>query len=76
MNLRTLGVFALALLLPVAACDNGTGVDGTATLTLLLTDDPGFEQAVVTIDRIELIGGDDGALTLLPQPEDVEFVLL
>ncbi|UCC26505.1 MAG: DUF4382 domain-containing protein [Gemmatimonadales bacterium] len=70
MNLRTLGVLALGLLLPVAACDSGTAVDGPGTLTLLLTDDPGFVEAVVTIDRIELIGGNDGAVTLLPRPED------
>lgn len=46
----------------LAACDDDgspTGED-TARLSVLLTDEPGdFEQAIVAIERIELMGDDD-----------------
>ncbi len=52
---RTAGFAVLALaLLPLAACDSGTGAN-MGSLQILLTDAPGdFMQAVVTIDRIYL----------------------
>lgn len=58
MSRTILGALALALLLPLAACDDGTTFVGEpGTLSLLLTDELGdFTQAVVTIDRIELVG--------------------
>jgi hypothetical protein len=71
MKFRLMGVLALMLLLPLAACDNGTGTEGPGTFTLLLTDDPAFDMAVVTIDRIELAGSEDGeggGVVLMDQP--------
>lgn len=53
-----LGVLALAVAFTVTGCDDGSGVDGPGSLTLLLTDDPGdFKEAVVEISQIELVGG-------------------
>jgi len=44
----------------LAACGESTG-PGTAQLTILLTDDPGdILSAWVTIDRIELVPGENG----------------
>ena len=60
---------ALALTLPLAACDGGAGVESPGTFTLLLTDDPAFDEAWVTIERIDLVGGDGdggGVVNLLP----------
>ncbi len=60
--------FALALSLPLMACGLFDS-DDAGSLTLLLTDAPGdFTQAIVTIDRIELLG--EGEPILL---EDVPF---
>jgi len=58
MSRTILGALALALLLPLAACDDSTTFVGEpGTLSLLLTDELGdFTQAVVTIERIELVG--------------------
>lgn len=51
----------LALPLVLAACESGFGPTGDGTMTIMLTDAPGdFENAIVTIDRIELLGGDEG----------------
>lgn len=56
---------ATACLLPLAACsDNGGAADGTGRLSLVLTDAPGeLAKAVVTVDRINLIG-EDGVVTV------------
>jgi len=48
----------------IAACDS-TDPQGTGSLTVLLTDAAGdVTQAVVKIDRIELVGGSGGPLVL------------
>lgn len=68
-----LGALALALTLPFAACDDGTGASADGTMSLLLTDAPGdFLQAVVEIERIELIGsgGEDGGAVVLFEPDN------
>lgn len=57
---KTLGILALALSLPLAACDDVTTVGEPGLLSLMLTDAPGdFTQAWVVIERIELAGGDE-----------------
>ena len=62
-------MLTLALGLPLAACGDGTSVADAGTLTLMLTDAPGdLTQAVVTIERIELVG--DGQPLVL---RDVPF---
>lgn len=56
-----LGLFTVAAL---AACDS-TGPEGTTRLSVLLTDAEGdVTQAVVKIDRLELVGGPGGPLLL------------
>lgn len=73
MKTRILGALALAATLPFAACEDGTSGD-LGSLSLLLTDEPGdFRQAVVNIERIELVPGeegDEGGVTVL---RDVPF---
>lgn len=52
----------LALPLAFAACDDSSfgPIGGDGTMSIMLTDAPGdFQHAVVTIDRIELLGGED-----------------
>ncbi|MDT8368914.1 MAG: DUF4382 domain-containing protein [Longimicrobiales bacterium] len=51
----------LAAILPAACDDNdSTGVNGPGSMTLLLTDAPGdFQEARVTIERVELVGGSE-----------------
>lgn len=74
-RLRKLGALALALALPLAACDSdGVTTGEMGEVTVLLTDAPGnFSQAVVTISGIYLQGtpGDDaGRVWLLEEGED------
>jgi hypothetical protein len=62
------GAVAVVLILPSAACDDNTSVPEAGTMSLLLTDDEGdFTQAWVTIQSIELVGG-DGPLVLMDTP--------
>ena len=57
MITRRVGLLALALSLPLAGCGDALGSGEPGTLTLMLTDAAGdFTQAVVEIERIELIG--------------------
>ena len=78
---RTL--IALAAVLALGACDSGDP-DGPGSMSILLTDAPGdVAQAVVTIERIEIVGGSGGPLVLMdtPSTEDLteltnEFVRL
>ncbi len=63
---RTLCVFAAVLAL--GACDS-TGPDGAGSMSILMTDAPGdVNQAVVTIERIEIVGGSGGHLVLRDTP--------
>jgi len=59
------GVAVLAAL-ALHACDDSTSPDGTAQLTVLLTDAPSMylDSAWVDIGAVELIGGDDGPILL------------
>ena len=72
---------ALALTLPLAACDDSHGAGSPGTLSLNLTDAPGdFAEAWVQIDRIELVGESDesegGAVVLMDSPVTEELVAL
>lgn len=53
--------FALVAALGLGACDDSpTTGDEAGTMSLLITDAPGdFTRAIVTIERIELLRGDD-----------------
>lgn len=52
-------------LLALGACDS-TDPDGDASLSILLTDAPGdVSQAVVMIEDIQLVGGEDGPISLM-----------
>jgi hypothetical protein len=74
---RILGLTVLALSLPLAACDDGQGVGSPGVLSLYLTDAAGdFTQAVVTIERIELVGGDEGARVLRDEPFTTDLLTL
>ena len=71
------GKLALSLLaaLAVAACDGGTGGNGTSRVSIRLTDAPGdLEEAWVKVDRIYLKGGADsingGTVDLLTTKTD------
>lgn len=60
MSRKILAFLTLALVLPLAACDDGTSVGEPGTMSLQLTDEAGdFTQARVVIERIELMGSDD-----------------
>lgn len=79
MSRKILGVLALALMLPLAACDDGTSVAQSGTMSLLLTDAPGdFGQAVVVIESIELIGesGDEENTVVLREEADTTDLLM
>ena len=68
MSRKILGVLMLALMLPLAACDDSTNVAEPGTMSLLLTDEAGdFGQAVVVIESIELVGesGDEETTVML-----------
>lgn len=70
----------LALPLAFAACENGFGPTADGTMTIMLTDAPGdFQNAVVTIDRIELLGGEDNEndrIVLRDSPVTVDLLEL
>jgi ABC-type glycerol-3-phosphate transport system substrate-binding protein len=58
---------AMAAVVALAGCsgDSSGPGDGTAQVTLLLTDAPGdIKTAMVTIDEIYLQGGDGGRVVL------------
>ncbi|HUF13633.1 MAG TPA: DUF4382 domain-containing protein [Longimicrobiales bacterium] len=70
---RMLAMALPVLALALGACDDSATGNGEGSFTLLLTDAPGdFDKAVVTIERIELIGdaSDEvgGALLLRDEP--------
>lgn len=74
-RLLALAAFPLAL----AACDDNafepSGDPGT--MSIMLTDAPGdFTHAIVTIDRVELLGGDedDGRIILRDEPVTVDLL--
>ena len=63
---RTL--IALAAVLLLGACDSGDP-DGPGSMSILLTDAPGdVEQAIVTIERVEIVGGSGGPRVLTDTP--------
>ena len=65
---------ALALSVAMVACDDGN--DGPGSLSLLLTDDPGdFTEAIVQIDRIELIGS-GAPVVLMDTPFTTDLLTL
>lgn len=58
----------LAAVAALGACDSN-GPDGPGSMSILLTDAPGdVEQAVVTIERIEIVGGSGGPRVLRDTP--------
>ncbi|MEJ2540915.1 MAG: DUF4382 domain-containing protein [Gemmatimonadota bacterium] len=63
---------AAALALSLAGCDDSTGVDNTAELTVLLTDAPSdyVEEAMVDIGFVELVGGAGGPVVLTDDGTD------
>lgn len=68
---KTLGLLVLALILPLAACDDSTSVGEPGLVSLKLTDAAGdFTQAHIVIDRIELVGDEDA------EAEEVEGIVL
>lgn len=74
MSHKFIGALALALMLPLAACDDSTTVAEPGTMTLLLTDAPGdFGQAVVVIESIELVG--EGEPVMLREGADTTDLL-
>lgn len=74
MSRKIVGALALALMLPLAACDDSTTVAQPGTMSLLLTDAPGdFGQAVVVIESIELIG--EGEPVMLREGADTTDLL-
>ena len=71
---RTL--IALAAVLLLGACDSGDP-DGPGSMSILLTDAPGdVAQAVVTIERIEIVGGSGGPRVLMDTPWTGDLTLL
>lgn len=71
----------LALPLAFAACENsGFGPTADGTMSIMLTDAPGdFANAIVTIDRIELLGGEDNEndrIVLRDSPVTVDLLEL
>lgn len=74
---RTPGALALALTLPLVACADGAGVGDQGSISLLLTDEAGdFQQASVTIERIELVGKDEEPLVLMDSPVTRDLLTL
>src|SRR5690554_3992100 len=69
---------ALALSLPLAACDGDSSVrpDGEGRVTVLLTDAPGdVHAAVVTISKVYL-QGDDGEVVLSDEEVTTDLLTL
>lgn len=73
-----LSALAAALAMGLGACsDDGTGPEGSARVTVHLTDAPGdVLAAVVTIDEIYLQGGPGGRVVLSDEPQTVDLVQL
>lgn len=63
---RLFAVAAPVLALAFGACDETTSPEGTGELTVALTDAPGamFDEAIVDIGAIQLVGGEGGPITL------------
>lgn len=71
---RTL--LALVAVLALGACDS-TDPDGPGSMSILLTDAEGdVAQAIVTIERIEIVGGSGGPLVLRDTPWTGDLTLL
>lgn len=71
------GLLALTTVFLVAACDDTTEVGEPGTMSLLLTDEAGdFTQAVVTIERIELVGNEEGVTVLMDEPFTTDLLTL
>lgn len=76
MTRKLFSFLALAATLPLAACGDGTNVGSAGTVSLMLTDAPGdFTQAVVTIERIEMVG-DGEPLVLMDEPFTTDLLTL
>jgi hypothetical protein len=76
MSRKMIGLLALTLSLPIAACSDSTNVGEPGTMTLMLTDAPGdFTQARVTIERVELVG-DGEPLVLRDTPYTTDLLTL
>ena len=76
MSRRFSGALALLLALAAAACDDGTDALDPGVMTLLLTDAPGdITQAIVTIERVEMVG-DGEAEVLLEEPFTTDLLTL
>ena len=61
--------------LALGACDSG-GPDGPGSMSILLTDAPGdVDQAVVTIERIEIVGEAENGIVALDLASGSETVL-
>jgi hypothetical protein len=66
----------LTAALLLGGCDSGDP-EGPGSLSILLTDAPGdVEQAIVTIDRIEIVGGSGGPRVLRDTPWTGDLALL
>lgn len=77
MSRRFMSLLALTTTLSFAACDDSTVVGEPGTFSLLLTDEAGdFTQAVVTIERIELVGDEEGATVLMDEPFTTDLLTL
>lgn len=76
MSRKLFSLLTLVAMLPLAACDDGTAVGDAGTVSLMLTDAPGaFTQAVVTIERIEMVG-DGEPLVLMDEPFTTDLLTL
>lgn len=77
MKHRRSWALALALTLPFAACDDSTGTGQPGSMSVMLTDAPGdFLQAVVEIERVELVGDEDGVTVLMDDPFTTDLLTL
>jgi hypothetical protein len=73
---RIAGLVALVLTLTTAACDDGTDAPAPGTMSVMLTDATGdFNQAIVTIERVELVG-DGEAVILVDEPFTTDLLTL
>lgn len=73
---KLLACLTLAAIIPLAACDDSTSVAESGFMSLMLTDEAGdFNQAEVTIERIELVGSGQ-PLVLLDEPFTTNLLTL
>lgn len=73
---KLLACLTLAAIIPLAACDDSTSVAESGFMSLMLTDEAGdFNQAEVTIERIELVGSGQ-PLVLLDDPFTTDLLTL